>query len=137
MLSFSLIEKPDFSAALKELIPTISLPSRNTFSTKILNSVYRKVQLFTIEKIKKHDSFCLSLDASTNVEGNSIINIGLISSTGSFLLDLVNPKGESQTAEYLFNLLQQQMTSLGSSSEQVSGVVTDNCSTNKKNVEII
>jgi hypothetical protein len=129
---FSLIEKPDFSAALKELIPTISLPSRNTFSTKILTSVYRKVQLFTIEEIKKHDSFCLSLDASTNVEGNSIINIGLISSTGSFLLDLVNPKGESQTAEYLFNLLQQQMTSLGSSSEQVSGVVTDNCSTNKK-----
>jgi Protein of unknown function (DUF 659) len=130
--SFARVEDGNFLKAFRVCRPGITLPSRKQLSERLLDKCYKKVKALTESRIRKMTHFsCLATDGWSNVKNESIINYMLGGHGVTLFLESVSTGEEMHTAYFIASDICRVIDSLERREVKLSGVVTDNTSTNR------
>ena len=82
MRPFSLYTDPYLKSLLHKLAPEYTLPSPNTFATKLLDLCYEETRREVCDALKLTKRWNLAVDESSNINHDRIINLCILRSSG-------------------------------------------------------
>jgi hypothetical protein len=126
--SFARIEENNLLAALKVLRPDIELPSRKKLAGPLLEKSFMAVKQ-KCDVLLDNATICLTTDGWSNIRNDPIVNYMATSPLMSLYLESVSTGEQSHNADWISADIRRVIASLPNTT--VSGVVTDNTSTNK------
>ena len=124
---FQRVEHPAFKKLLKMLRPSYQPPDRKVLASELLEKVHDNC-VQKASGILKDEHVTLSLDGWSNVHNQPIVCVAATTSQGeTYLVDSVDTKDNSHTAEYLQTLAESAVENSESTFKfKVVGFVTDN-----------
>jgi len=133
MRPFSLYTDPYLKSLLHKLAPEYTLPSPNTFGTKLLDLCYEETRREVCDALKLTKRWNLAVDESSNINHDRIINLCILTKFGPFSIkyELVGTGTSSagRIAQWINHQLEDLTQFLEIEVPEINSVTTDTCNT--------
>ena len=123
---FSLVDDAEFARFVQLLRPGARLPTRQTLSGPVLDSVYdAELERAAGQVEGKYGTVCI--DGWSSITAEPVIGISLSVAGRSFLCDTIDTSGHPHTIEYLTEIAEKAIVDIQEKFRvEVTGCVTDN-----------
>lgn len=119
---------------VSKLQPGYKIPSRGTFTSKLLRQRAEDIRSISLEKLKKAENHTLTIefDSWTSVQSDNLLAVSITNESGnSMLADLVDSTAERSTGLYIAAKVLTAVKETGINPNKFIGIVTDEASSYK------
>lgn len=118
-----LLENEHWQAFLKQLQPSLQLPSIHILSTKLLDEEYNQIQHQVKSRIQSADALTLMSGGWTDINDTSVNNLMFTTPEPVYYMT-IESKMNTRTDDFVYSVLSKAIDEVGS--HKVKAVVTDN-----------
>jgi Protein of unknown function (DUF 659) len=130
---FSMYMEPYMKDFISDLEPAFEIPSDRTFATTVLDRCYEETKAQVLDVLRRARVLNISLDESSNINRDRIINICVLTNLGPFCLRYelidVGTSSAERIADWLINQLSILETDIGQPLPDINSLTTDTCAT--------
>ncbi|KAN0067832.1 hypothetical protein V8E54_014079 [Elaphomyces granulatus] len=138
---FSMFMEPYMKDFILNLEPAFEVPSNRTFATTVLDLCYEETRAEVFDVLRRSHFLNVSLDESSNIKRDRIINICILTNFGPFCLRYelvgVGTSSAERIAEWLVKQLEILEKDIGQKLPRINSLTTDTCSTMRSLWELL